>query len=227
MEIRQVKKENAMIKMNDLVSKTNTPKSTISYYIKEGLLPPPYKDKPNFHLYDESCIKQLEFIKYLQSNFNASISQIKALFSQPNFDRKNPYESLIHSLSIITQADNKYIEQETLCNEFNISEQTLNNYIAQGLLNPREGIFTSREREILSIIHQCNETELNLLQTYIDMAKQLALFEVNIALEGLSHNEQKDNKLKHFFDILLVFKPYIFNMETLKTYQKSQINTPS
>lgn len=209
-----------MIKMNDLVNKTNTPKSTILYYIKEGLLPEPYKDKPNFHLYDESNIKLLEFIKYLQSNFNASISQIKSLFSHPNFDKNNPYESLIHSLSLIMGAENETFEPEQLCYEFKISEQTLNNYVAQGLLNPRDGIFTSKEREILSIISHCNATELNLLQAYIDVAKQLAQFEVNITLEGLSNSEQKDNKLKHLFDILLVLKPYVFNMETLKTYQK-------
>ena len=42
-----------MLKMNELVKRSNTPKSTILYYLKEGLLPEPMKDKPNFHLYDE------------------------------------------------------------------------------------------------------------------------------------------------------------------------------
>ena len=65
--------------MNDLVKLSHTPKSTVLYYVKEGLLPEPVKDKPNFHLYDEYCVELLSFIKYLQSNFNATISQIKAL----------------------------------------------------------------------------------------------------------------------------------------------------
>lgn len=208
-----------MIKMNDLAKQTNTPKSTILYYVKEGILTEPYKDKPNFHLYDESNIKLLEFIKYLQSNFNSSISQIKSLFSQQNFDRHNPYESLIHSLSLIMGAKNETFEPQQLCDEFKISEQTLNNYVSQGLLDPQEGIFTSKERKVLSIINNCNETELNLLQAYIDVAKQLAQFEVNIALESLSNTELKEDKLKHLFDILLVLKPYVFNIETLRTYQ--------
>ena len=66
-----------MLKMNDLVKLSQTPKSTVLYYVKEGLLPEPVKDKPNFHLYDEHCVKLLSFIKYLQSNFNATISQLK------------------------------------------------------------------------------------------------------------------------------------------------------
>ncbi|QNS15602.1 MerR family transcriptional regulator [Mannheimia bovis] len=209
-----------MIKMNDLVKLTSTPKSTILYYIKEGLLPEPYKDKPNFHLYDESNVKLLEFIKYLQTNFNASIAQIKSLFNQPNFDKMNPYESLIHSLSLVMGAETEEFAPKQLCQEFNISEQKLSEYIEKGLLHPRDNIFTNKEREILAIVSRCNETELNLLQAYIDVAKQLAQFEVNITLEGLADNEQNDEKLKHLFDILLVLKPYVFNMETLKTYQK-------
>ena len=80
-----------MLKMNDLSKLTNTPKSTILYYIKEGLLPEPFKDKPNFHLYDEGNIQLIEFIKYLQTNFNSSISQILALFSHPYFVIINAY----------------------------------------------------------------------------------------------------------------------------------------
>lgn len=209
-----------MIKMNDLVKMTNTPKSTILYYIKEGLLPEPYKDKPNFHLYNESNIKLLEFIKYLQTNFNTSIAQIKSLFNQPQFDKTNPYESLIHSLSLVMGDETEKFEKKQLCQDFNLSEQTLNEYVEKGLLNPKDGIFTNKEREILAVISRCNETELNLLQAYIDVAKQLAQFEVNITLEGLADNENNDDKLKHLFDILLVLKPYVFNMETLKTYQK-------
>ena len=85
-----------MLKMNDLVKLSQTPKSTVLYYVKEGLLPEPVKDKPNFHLYDEYCVELLSFIKYLQSNFNATISQIKALFadSSSEFDREKLQERL-------------------------------------------------------------------------------------------------------------------------------------
>ena len=104
-----------MLKMNDLVKLSQTPKSTVLYYVKEGLLPEPVKDKPNFHLYDEYCVELLSFIKYLQSNFNATISQIKALFAHPHFDWNNPYESLIGLLDIIMGAENEVFTIEQLC----------------------------------------------------------------------------------------------------------------
>ena len=94
-----------MLKMNELIQKSDTPKSTILYYVKEGLLPEPEKPKPNLYLYEEKCVQIIEFIKYLQINFNSSIAQIKALFSHPSFDMNNPYETLFKTLELIMGAN--------------------------------------------------------------------------------------------------------------------------
>ncbi len=209
-----------MLKMNDLVKFSQTPKSTILYYVKEGLLPEPVKDKPNFHLYDERCVSLLAFIKYLQTNFNASISQIKDLFAHSEFDWQNPYESLISLIGIIMGAENETFSPESLCQEFEISEQVLNQMVDEGLLNPRNGIFTGKEREILAIICRCNEAERAMLNSYLQAAKTLALQEVDLTLSAIKENEQKDERLKHLFDLLLVVKPYLLNMKTLAVYQQ-------
>ncbi|HBO39030.1 MAG TPA: MerR family transcriptional regulator [Pasteurellaceae bacterium] len=209
-----------MLKMSELVKLSNTPKSTVLYYIKEGLLPAPVKDKPNFHLYDENCVKLLEFIKYLQSNFNASISQIKDLFGSKDFDLNNPYESLIYSLSCIMGAENEVFSAEALCSAFNLTLQDLDKLVADGLLSPRNGVFTMKERDILAIICRCDKAELEMIKTYARTAEKLAKQEVALTLEALVKSEQKDIKLKHLFDILLVLKPYVLNMQTLNTYQK-------
>ena len=47
----------------------------------------------------------------------------------------------------------------------------------------------------------------------------LAEKEVNVTLAALSNSEQKDEKLKHLFDLLLVLKPYLLNMKTFNLYQ--------
>lgn len=212
-----------MLKMNDLVKLSQTPKSTILYYVKEGLLPEPLKDKPNFHLYDDRCVGLLEFIKYLQTNFNASISQIKQLFSHPDFDWQNPYESLISLIGIIMGAENETFLPSALCQEFSISESELQEMVDEGLLNPREGIFTAKERDILAIVCRCNEAEREIVKTYLQTAKTLATQEVKLTLSALKDSEQKDEKLKHLFDLLLVLKPYVLNMQTLKIYQTESV----
>lgn len=209
-----------MLKMNRLSQLTNTPKSTILYYIKEGLLPEPVKDKPNFHLYDESNIQLIEFIKYLQVNFNATISQIKTLFSHPDFDIQNPYKSLTHSLHLIMGAENEQFTVSELCDEFGINEEELERLVDIGLINPRDGIFTAREREILAIIQRSNEQERHLLKIYSQVAHQLALEEVKIGMDILENKENQNENLKHFFDILLLLKPYVLNLQTFNLYQK-------
>ena len=208
-----------MLKMNDLVKLSQTPKSTVLYYVKEGLLPEPLKDKPNFHLYDEYCVELLSFIKYLQSNFNATISQIKALFAHPHFDWNNPYESLIGLLDIIMGAENEVFTIEQLCEEFHLSAKQIEDMVAEGLLNPREGIFTAKERDILAILARCDEAEMDVVKAYLVAAKMLAEKEVNVTLAALANSEQKDEKLKHLFDLLLVLKPYLLNMKTFNLYQ--------
>ncbi|MCK3654291.1 MerR family transcriptional regulator [Pasteurellaceae bacterium Macca] len=211
-----------MLKMNDLVKLTETPKSTILYYVKEGLLPEPLKDKPNFHLYDEHCVNLLAFIKYLQSHFYATISQIKALFAHPDFDLNNPYESLISALPIIMGAESETFSAEALCAEFGLSEAQLQQFVAEGFLSPREGIFTGKERDILGILCRSDENEREIIETYLQLAKQLAKHEVKLAEQAVENASQKNIKLKHLFDILLVMKPYLFNMQTFNTYQQRE-----
>ena len=89
------------MKMSELVKRTDTPKSTILYYIKEGLLPEPEKPKPNLHLYDDSAVELIGFIKYLQTHFGCSIEEIKTLFGKKGFDFRKGFEVLLETLDVI------------------------------------------------------------------------------------------------------------------------------
>lgn len=68
--------------------------------------------------------------------------------------------------------------------------------VEEGLLNPRNGIFTGKEREILAIICRCNEAERAMLNSYLQAAKTLAPQEVALTLSAIKESEQKDEKLK-------------------------------
>ena len=83
-----------LLKMKDLMSQSDESKSTILYYIKEGLLPEPSKPKTNVHLYDPSCIQILKFIKYLQHNFSYSIAEIKNIFQNNHFDFDGSFDMM-------------------------------------------------------------------------------------------------------------------------------------
>ncbi|WP_169784921.1 MerR family transcriptional regulator [Campylobacter curvus] len=211
-----------MLKMNELIQKSDTPKSTILYYVKEGLLPEPEKPKPNLYLYEEKCVQIIEFIKYLQINFNSSIAQIKALFSHPSFDMNNPYETLFKTLELIMGANfTRIYSIDELAGEFKISKDEISKLVEDGFLMPRDGVFTGKEREILSIIVNSSKSELGIIKAYVNLAQQLSKDEVALTIDSLKNSTKGTNEtLKHLFDILLIVKPYILNMHTLNTYKK-------
>ncbi len=83
--------------MKHLMEATGESKSTILFYVKEGLLPEPQKPKPNLHLYDESCINIIKFIKYLQHQFSYTIAQIKTIFEERELSFSDDFSMMVRS----------------------------------------------------------------------------------------------------------------------------------
>ena len=210
------------MKMSELVKKSETPKSTILYYVKEGLLPEPEKPKPNQHLYDESCVEMLGFIKYLQKHFGCSISEIKAVVQQEGFDFTRAYEALLESLDIVMgAAHQETLEEAELCDHFGITPETLQSYVDRGLLFTRDGRFTRREFEMLEILREgeANGIDGAVIESYLGHARALASIEVTLGRQLLKNASDSNKALKALFDTTLILKPYLFNMQMLRTYQ--------
>jgi DNA-binding transcriptional MerR regulator len=64
------------IRMKDLVAATGLPKSTILYYLGQGLLPEPEKPRPNVAFYDPRSVDRIKLIRHLQKHHRLSISEI-------------------------------------------------------------------------------------------------------------------------------------------------------
>ena len=61
-----------------------------------------------------------------------------------------------------------------LCEEFHLSAKQIEDMVAEGLLNPREGIFTAKERDILAILARCDEAEMDVSESLFSCSKMLA-----------------------------------------------------
>ena len=209
------------LKMKELVEQSGESKSTILYYLKEGLLPPPQKPKLNVHLYDESCVNIVRFIKYLQQKFSYSISDIQKIFKNNRFDFDNSFESLVQSIELIgTNSDKDYAKEEFL-KLADISESELEYFINKGYLV--KNCFTDKELEIVEILKRAKEVNLDfsLLNAYVKHAKDLAILENDIGYNLLKDDTKTHNKrYELLFDLILNFKPYIFNGYTVKEHQK-------
>jgi len=93
------------LKMQELVAQSGVSKSTILYYIKEGLLPEPEKPKPNVHLYPPQTLKILEFIKYFQQNLGYSIAQIKEILKDNRLDFSQEGDMILRYLEAMQHPD--------------------------------------------------------------------------------------------------------------------------
>jgi len=213
------------MKMSELVTLTDTTKSTILYYVKEGLLPEPQKPKPNLHLYDESCIEIIKFIKYLQNNFDSSISEIKTMANGGNFNFENGFETVLETLDMLMgSAHQSTYTDKYIYEHYEVTPSELEHYLDIGLLFKRDGAYTSKELEMLEILLNLKNIgiEIDVMKTYVKHARELAKFEVEFTKEFLTKAEDKNAAAKALFDTTLILKPYLFNMHTLKSYQQSE-----
>ena len=216
------------LKMKELVEQTGESKSTILFYLKEGLLPEPQKPKPNVHLYDETCVNIVKFIKYLQKKFSYTISEIQRIFNNNRFNFDNSFESLIQSIELIGTNSNKNYSKDEFLKVASISEIELDEFIDKGYLIRSQ--YTDKELENVEILKRAKEANLDfsLVDAYVKYAKELAILENEVGYILLKDDTKAHNKrYELLFDLILNLKPYIFNGYTVKEHQKRINNEKS
>lgn len=215
-----------LLKMSELVTLSGESKSTILYYIKEGLLPEPHKIKANVHKYDEQCIEIIKLIKYLQNNFSYSIAEIKTVFERNNFDFSSEMAFMHQAFEMIAGGkDNacKVVTSSALQNA-GASYEELQSFIHKGYLIPHKiDELSFLDERMLSILKQATNLgiDTNLFDQYVNCAKELAQLEFTLGAKVNESNPEKTNEFyKLIFDVLLHLKPYIFNKHTIKEHQE-------
>ncbi len=212
-----------MLKMSVLTKETGESKSTILYYVKEGLLPQPTKLKPNVHLYKKESINIIKLIKYFQTNFSYSISQIKKIFENSEFDFNNNIDVLIKSLSAISNGSDNLISysKDEAMEKLNISEKELDDFLKFGFVLPKNRLFNQKDMDMLKILVEAkrNGVDEEIFREYVRCAKELARKEYEMG-SHLLHSKELNSNLDHklMFDIILSLKPYIFNKYTIEEH---------
>ena len=213
------------LSMKDLINLTGESKSTIHYYLKEGLLPEPEKPKPNVHKYDETSVNIIKFIKYLQTNFAYSIAEIKAIFEKNNFDFNNSFDILITSLDVLSGSkDGIWYTKDEILEKTGITEQKLIRDKRKEYIFEREKGYSTKEVEMISILLAAEELKLDmkLFDAYVKKAKELAQLEFDIGAQFIL-SDIEENHNEHYellFRTILSLKPYLFNMQTILVHQE-------
>ena len=142
------------LKMAQLVEKTGVPKSTILYYIKEGLLPQPQKLKQNVCLYDPEYVERIKFLKFLQQNYGKSIAELKAAVCTHGYDFSKGSDILIDFLEKLsgTKADSAKMNIVQLSEYTGVDQGLIMELIAKKILVPMiEGIYDEKDAQMAVI----------------------------------------------------------------------------
>ncbi len=215
-------------KMSDLVTKTNVPKSTILYYIKEGLLPEARKIKANVHKYSDEHIELIKYIKYMQDKMGSSIDEIKLALKSKNESFSSSYSMLaplMNTLSGESTTLQHYTRSEFI-EYFDIDERLLEQLLNDNILIPLdENNFTQREASIINLVEDFIEVgvDYTVLKEYVKHAKIISELEQKMQ-KDLCRAKSEDNfstLWKIMFETLFNTKEYIFNRSTYKVLHQS------
>lgn len=214
-----------MLSMKQLIEATGESKSTIHYYLREGLLPEPKKPKHNVHHYDEKCVNIIKFIKHLQNKFSYSIADIKSVLSLNNFNFDGSFELLINSLDLISGSpEGKFLSEAEFLDLTKASKDKLEDFISKEFIICRAEGFTQKDAEMVKILLECESQglDLHLIESYVKKAKELAKLEYEIGAKFLIENPEKHNLFyEMIFGVILSLKPYIFNSQSVKTHKEN------
>lgn len=208
-------------KISELVAKTGVPKSTILYYIREGLLPEAKKIKSNVHRYSDEHIELIHYIKYMKEEIGSSNEQIKFALQNQNQSLSSSatmLQPLMNTLSAIP-SDTRHFTKKEFIEYFDVDAALLEELLNDGILLPlHENDYTEREGSIIKLVQYFNEVGINydILKAYAHHAKALSELEYQMQTQLCSvRNDQNFSTLwKIMFESLFNAKSYLFNRNT-------------
>ncbi|MDA3947530.1 MAG: MerR family transcriptional regulator [Helicobacteraceae bacterium] len=210
-------------KISELVTKTNVPKSTSLYYIKEGVLPEAKKLKSNVHRYNDEHIELIKYIKYMQQEMGSSIEQIKSMLQHKNHSFASSFTMLaplMQTLSGIPVGEKHYTKQAFI-EHYGFDAGMVEKLLKEGLLVPiGEDDYTDREASIVRLVEDFAEIGMDhsVLKTYVYHAKALSELESQIQVQLCDRrNDENFSRLwKVMFETLFNAKQYLFSRYTYK-----------
>ncbi len=166
-------------KISELVAATDVPKSTILYYIREGLLPEAKKLKSNVHRYSEEHIELIKYIKYMKQEMGSSNEQIKTALQEKNQSFSSSFSMLAPLMQTLSgiSADTKHFTKKEFLQEYSFDEKFVDKLLKDGILMPLSSDdYTDKEASLLRLIADFKDIgiEYEIIKKYVHHAKELS-----------------------------------------------------
>jgi len=212
-------------KISEVVAKTGVPKSTILYYIKEGLLPEAEKIKPNVHRYSDEHVERLKYIRYMQEEVGSTNEQIKTALGNANRSLSSSLtmiEPLMNTLSRVP-ADATHYTKSQFIDTFGLDAALVDALLEKGVLLPTaKDDFTKKDAAVVKLVELYKSLGIDpeILEAYAEHAKALAALERQMqqSLCTLRTDENFSDLWKLLFETLFTAKPYLFDRHSYHTF---------
>ena len=212
-------------KISELVAKTGVPKSTILYYIRQGLLPEAKKLKSNVHRYSDEHLELIKYIKYMKEHLGSSNEQIRYALQhrdQSLSSSSTMIEPLMNTLSGITP-DMKHYSKKAFIRRFNVDPRLLEALLKDEIIVPlNDNSYTEKEASLVALVEHFHEVGIDygILKSYVFHAKALAQLENMMQTQLCSvRNDRNFSTLwKIMFETLFNAKEYLFKRHTYRIF---------
>ncbi|MGD9970965.1 MAG: MerR family transcriptional regulator [Sulfuricurvum sp.] len=224
-------------KMSELCELGNVSKSTVLYYIKEGLLPEARKIKSNVHRYNDEHLELIRYIKYMQQEMGSSIEQIKGVLKHKNQSFSSSFSmvsSLMQTLSGVSEETPRLSKSEFI-KKYDFDHELIDHLLETKILLPiGEDVFTDKEAAIVHVVQRFKElnVEITLLEKYAECAHSLSQYEYELQ-QALCQKRTDENfhmLWQMMLDTLFNARIYIFNRSihnSLTDVLKKELSTKS
>lgn len=212
------------MKMSALIKKTGESKSTILYYVKEGLLPSPQKPKPNLHLYHGSCVDRLKFIKLLKERFSCSIEEIKPIMKKSRFDENSVVSRLINILHFeLGDVSDELLFENDLLVKCGISPHEMQKLIDEGVVLPINNKYTASDVELVMLYKKLSTVGLDaeILKAYAAFSRKMSEAEAAFIEKVHGLELPDDEKEDLTYDIMYKIKKQLLRHYTLDALEKA------
>jgi DNA-binding transcriptional MerR regulator len=133
------------MKMKDLMTATGHPKSTILYYVAEGLLPKPNRAGRNIAEYDPACVDRIRLIRRLQSRKRFSISEIRSFMDKAKDPQELEALLMLEDTVFGDGAGGPRFSREEFLGASGLDEQGLTRLLTASLIIPQDDQGFDRE----------------------------------------------------------------------------------
>jgi DNA-binding transcriptional MerR regulator len=214
------------LKMSELVEQTGVQKSTILYYLKEGLLPAPEKPKPNVYLYPEKTVQAIELIRYMQQTLGAPIADIKEMAAIHDLGESSQMLMVLLEQLSGTRSQEETFDRATFLARSQMDEVALSELEMSGLIVPIRGErYAQRDLEVVALLKRMDAFEpgesSRLGDALAASAKRIAQVKHQEAQRLFSQTpmDKHSDLQRLLIDLALSLEPYLIHRHTLRVFE--------